>query len=118
MNAYAIAWLIIVLCLLGGAGMLFYLMKSVQRPLLRVLAISITVTFFLIPAPVPGHTEQLAPAFVVSIFETFFQIDGEPQVSLRILLLAIGVVGFLTWLVSMLMSKHSSNLSRKEGSNG
>ena len=105
MNAYAIAWIIIVLSLLAGAGTLFYLLKNVQQTLLRVMPISLTVAFFLTPAPVPGHTEQLAPAFVVCIFETFFQIEGEPQVSLRILLLALAVVGFLTWLANMLKSK-------------
>ena len=32
--------------------------------------------FFFTPAPLPAHDEQLAPAFVVVIFENFFQTQG------------------------------------------
>lgn len=105
MSAYAIAWIVIVACVLAAAAILFRLLRNMDKPLVRTLLISLLVTLSLAPAPVPGHPEQWAPAFVVYIFETFFQIDGAPQVSLRILLLAVGVVGLLVWLASVLLNR-------------
>ena len=35
--------------------------------------------FFVTPAPLPAHEGQLAPAFVVVIFENFFQTQGSPK---------------------------------------
>ena len=105
MSAFAIAWIIIVACALAVAAILFRLLRNIDKPLIRTLLIAVLVTFFIAPAPVPGYPEQWAPAFMVCIFEAFFQIDGAPQVSLRILLLAIGVVGLLVWMASVLLSR-------------
>ena len=105
MSAYVIAWIIVVAGVLAGAAILFRLLRNIDKPLIRTVLIAVLVTFFLAPAPVPGHPEQWAPAFVVCIFETFFQIDGAPQVSLRILLLAVGVVGLSVWMASVLLSR-------------
>lgn len=105
MSAYAIAWIVIVACALAAAAILFRLLRNIDKPFIRTLLISVLATLFLAPAPVPGHPEQWAPAFVVYIFEAFFQIDGAPLVSLRILLLAVGVVGLLVWLASVLLSR-------------
>ena len=89
MGAYSIAWIIIIVCALGGAGVLYWLLRGFSKPLIRNLIIALAVVFFVVPAPLPGYPEQLAPAFVVGIFEAFFQIDGAPMVSIRIMLVSM-----------------------------
>ena len=89
MGAYSIAWLIIGAAAAGGAAFLYFMLRNLSKPLIRKLILVTTVVFFVVPAPVPEYPGQLAPAFVVCIFEAFFQIDGAPMVSLRILLVAM-----------------------------
>jgi hypothetical protein len=89
MGAYSIAWLIIVAAAVGGAAVLYLMLRNLSKPLIRKLILVTAAVFFVVPAPVPEYPGQLAPAFVVCIFEAFFQIDGAPMVSLRILLVAM-----------------------------
>ncbi len=99
MSDVQIAWLVI-----GGAGLagvvcLWRLLKNTRWGLLPWLAITVSLAFFVVPVPVPNHPEQLAPAFVVAIFEMFFQIDGQPQASLRVLGLTLSMTALLTVIV-------------------
>ena len=48
--------------------------------------------FFVTPAPLPAHDEKLAPAFVVAIFENFFQTQGKPREAFWILIISISAV--------------------------
>lgn len=89
MGGYTIAWIVIVSGAIGGAAVLYWLLRNTSKPLIRNLILGVLVAFFVVPAPVPDYTDQLAPAFVVCVFEAFFQIDGEPGVSLRVLLIAM-----------------------------
>ena len=107
-SAYSIAWWVIIVTALVGAGTFYYLLRNVGKPLLRILAVTLTTAFFLVPAPVPGYTGQLAPAFVVSLFELLFQTEGQPDVSLRILLIALILTGVLTWFGHKYLSGKSS----------
>ncbi len=85
MGAYTIAWMIVAAAAASGAGVLYYLLRNYANSLIRNLIVALSLAFFVVPAPLPNYPEQLAPAFVVCIFEAFFQIDGSPAVSLRIL---------------------------------
>ena len=96
MGAYMIAWAVIVFAGLAGAFGLWKLCSFTQWGLAKWLAATLAMTFFCVPMVVPNHTEQLAPAFVVAIFEMFFQIDGQPQASLRILGLSLAAVLLVT----------------------
>ena len=104
MSAYEIAWWVIAGAGVLGCVVLYYPLRHVGA-VVRHLAVCIAAAFFLAPAPVPGHAEQLAPAFVVSIFEMFFQIDGAPGDSLRILLFALVSVAALCLLVHYLVHR-------------
>ncbi len=106
LSAYAIAWLVIAVSAVAGGALLAHVLRPLGKPLLRALLVSMAITFFAVPAPVPGFAEQLAPAFVVCIFEFFFQIDGSPQVSLRILGVALSLAGLLTCLGWFLLSRY------------
>ena len=48
--------------------------------------------FFVTPAPLPAHDEQFAPAFVVVIFENFFQTQGKPEEAFWILIISISTL--------------------------
>ena len=50
------------------------------------------ICFFVTPAPLPAHEEKLAPAFVVVIFENFFQTQGKPKEAFWILTISISAV--------------------------
>ena len=52
----------------------------------------LNVFFLIIPAPIPNHQGYFAPAYVVFIFETFFQIKGSSTISGQVLILALGTV--------------------------
>jgi len=95
MSAYTLAWSVIVLAAAGGAVVLYGLLRHFSNSLIRKVIVAMAVAFFVVPAPVPEYSGQLAPAFVVCIFEAFFQIDGSPAASLRILLISIAAAAGL-----------------------
>ena len=55
--------------------------------------------FFVTPAPLPAHEEQLAPAFVVVIFENFFQTQGRPEEAFWILTISISTLLLFLFLI-------------------
>ena len=55
--------------------------------------------FFITPAPLPAHNEQFAPAFVVVIFEHFFQTQGNPEEAFWILTISISTLLLLLFLI-------------------
>jgi hypothetical protein len=105
MTGDTIAWVTILGAGVGGAACLFYLLRKISKPLIRNIIIGFVLAFFLIPAPLPGYPDEWAPAFVVLIFEAFFQIDGEPGVSLRLLLIGTLLITALIGLAHYLHFK-------------
>ena len=55
--------------------------------------------FFITPAPLPAHNEQFAPAFVVVIFENFFQTQGNPEEAFWILTIIISTLLLFIFLI-------------------
>ena len=55
--------------------------------------------FFVTPAPLPAHDQQLAPAFVVVIFENFFQTQGRPEEAFWILTISISTLLLFLFLI-------------------
>ena len=55
--------------------------------------------FFVTPAPLPAHNEQFAPAFVVVIFENFFQTQGNPEEAFWILTISISTLLVFIFLI-------------------
>ena len=55
--------------------------------------------FFVTPAPLPAHDEQLAPAFVVVIFENFFQSQGRPEEAFWILTISTSILLLFLFLI-------------------
>jgi len=102
------AWTTILLCAGVGVFVLYYLLKSNDNRLICNILVALVFVFFTVPAPVPEHTEQLAPAFVVCLFEAFFQIDGAPAVSSRILLVALLATAAVAGLGHYLLALRSA----------
>jgi hypothetical protein len=97
-SGYTIAWLVVFIMTGLGSIVLFRLISNIGNNLVRVLIVALTATVLFVPAPVPGYDDQLAPAFIVYLFEAMFQLDGNPQTSLRILLFSLSLVAVLVVL--------------------
>ena len=69
--------------------------------------------FFVTPAPLPAHDGQLAPAFVVVIFENFFQTQGKPEEAFWILTLSISTLLLLLFLILKVVDRCLGSKVRK-----
>ena len=105
MTPYDYAWVVILICAAIGAFGLWKLCARTRFGLLPWLASSLALTFFLTPITVPNYPQQMAPAFVVAIFELLFQTNGEPQASLRLLGISLGTISLLTLVVYFFAQK-------------
>ena len=76
MSGYPLAWLIILVMAATGTVAMFFLTRPMRPGLFRTLLRVSPGILLVIPAPVPGYGGQLAPAFVVLVFEGLFQRDG------------------------------------------
>ena len=94
MQDYTLAWLIIFAMALLGAISFWMLMRRFRRWVFKLPLVLLVVAWFVTPAPVPGYEQTYAPAFVVTIFEAFFQINGQPAQAAALL-----SVSLLTTLV-------------------
>jgi len=98
-SAYDWAWVVI-----GAAALLGWLaLMRLTRPLggspVRWLLQGLVLLWFVLPAPVPGHPGQWAPAFVVLVFESIFQSGGQPVPAALILLTgSLVTVALVLWL--------------------
>lgn len=81
-NIWGIAALAGIACL----GFFFLLTRRVSSLFVRTLLRCLGAVWILLPAPVPNYPGNYAPAFVVWVFEGVLQSDGEPLLSIQILL--------------------------------
>ena len=103
------AWILIAAGGLLGGSCFYYLVvlcfrnssdkrRSKVKRYGLYLAAALTC-FFVTPAPLPAHDGQLAPAFVVVIFENFFQTQGKPEEAFWILTISISTLLLLLFLI-------------------
>ena len=102
MADYTLAWSIIGVMAFGGSLAMLMLLRPVKALWLKLALVSLVVAFLVLPAPVPAAPEVWAPAFVVAIFEAFFQIDGDPASATMVLSMGIPVVVVLAAIVGLL----------------
>ena len=89
MTPYLIGWSI----LIGASFLLslvaFFWSRSVLGFFSGFLLSTMVFVFLTIPAPIPNYQGYFAPAYVVFIFETFFQTKGSSTLSGQVLILAL-----------------------------
>jgi hypothetical protein len=95
---YEMAWVVIAAAGLLGSGFLFYLTHGMRTGSLKWIVRVLPALLMMVPAPVPNYPGELAPAFVVLIFESLFQTSGEPGTS-GLILLATGLFGLALGLL-------------------
>ncbi len=108
MHDYALAWLLLLLMAAGGGTALWRLLHRVNSLVVKSILVGITVLFFATPAPVPGYSGEFAPAFIVGIFEAFFQIEGRPGVALLTLTIALVVGAVVAGLLGRWLQQRRS----------
>jgi hypothetical protein len=92
--SYTYAWLVIAAAGAVGTLGLWFLTREFTSGRLKAILRLVPPLLLLLPAPVPNYEGQLAPAFIVFIFESLFQAQGEPLQAGVILLcgLTVGVI--------------------------
>ncbi len=116
MSGQSIAWTIIGFAtLLGAAAMWVTFSRHQIGGLLRTSIVALLIAFFLVPAPVPNYETELAPAFIVLIFESFFQTEGQPQGSIRNLLIGFVVALGLSFFAHFLLRRFAPVAAGSQG---
>ena len=72
------------------------------------LSSTLLFVFLTVPAPIPNYEGYFAPAYVVFIFETFFQIKGSSKMSAQVLMLTL-----VSAFILMMAGRYLSN--KKKG---
>ena len=100
MGNYGEAWVLVVAMAIGGGTALWFLLRTMSSLVHKSALVAATVLIFVTPASVPRFEDAIAPAFIVAIFEGFFQIDGSPRGALVALGLSLSIGVLLTVAVA------------------
>ena len=90
MTPYLIGWSILISASFLLSLVAFFWSRLVLGFFSGFLLSTLMFVFLTIPAPIPNYQGYFAPACVVFIFETFFQIKGSSTISGQVLILAVG----------------------------
>ena len=88
-DPYQLSWVVLSAGSLAVSLAIYYWLISRFTKVAGFFYSALLCVFLLVPAPVPNYESFYAPAYIVYIFETFFQIKGAPTLSGQILLLSI-----------------------------
>ena len=97
-----VAWTAaLVAALLAFVG-IWALTRPMGSRFLHIWLRAMSLALMLTPAPVPNFEGHYAPAYIVALFESVFQLQGEPAQSLKLLLasclLATVAAALWSWL--------------------
>ena len=116
------AWILIAAGGLAGGLCFYYVMilffrNSSDKRRSKVKRFGLYLTgaltcFFVTPSPLPAYEEQLAPAFVVVIFENFFQTQGGPEEAVWILTTSISTLLLLLFLIFKVVDRFLGSKAR------
>jgi len=84
--SYSSVWLIVIAAGCVATIGVYRLTRSIGSGYLRALVCGLVLALLVTPAPVPGHPQNYAPAFIVAVFEGVLQTGGSPGVAVRLLI--------------------------------
>ncbi len=105
---YSSAWLAIVVAALVGAMCFNSLLKriggvrSVTGRSLRWAIVMTVLAAFTLPVAIPNFEQINAPAFIVLLFESSFQAQGDPAQARRMMLVGLPLVFVGVFAISVL----------------
>ena len=108
MTPYWIGWVVLVGASFLVSLVVFYWLRLLLGFFSSFLTSTLLFVLLTVPAPIPNYEGYFAPAYVVFIFETFFQIKGSSKMSAQVLILALVTAFFL-----MMAGRYLSN--KKKG---
>ena len=76
----------------GLTGVLALFLTALLFSAFAAVLVGVPLLLMVVPAPVPNYEGQLAPAFIVFVFESLFQAEGEPLLA-GLILLVTALVG-------------------------
>ena len=76
--SYTYAWLVVLAAGSLGTVGLWFLTRGMAAGAFRTILRLVPPLLMLLPAPVPNYEGQMAPAFIVFVFESLFQAKGQP----------------------------------------
>mgnify|MGYP003315241908 CR=1 FL=1 len=89
MTPYWIGWVVLVGASFSVSLVVFYWLRLLLGFFSSFLTSTLLFVLLTFPAPIPNYEGYFAPAYVVLIFETFFQIKGSSMMSGQVLVLAL-----------------------------
>ena len=104
---YSSAWLAIFAAALLGALCLNSLLKriggvhSITGRCLRWAVVTVLAAFT-VPVAVPDAEQINAPAFIVLLFESFFQAQGDPAQARRVMLVSLPLIFVCVFVIGVL----------------
>lgn len=120
---YSSAWLAIVAAAFVGALCLNSLLKricgvrSLTGRSLRWAIVMTVLAAFTLPVALPNAEQINAPAFIVLLFESFFQTQGDPAQARRMMLAGLPLVFVGVFTISVLAHIVWRKLRAAEASN-
>lgn len=111
---YMYAWGIAAIAGIACLGFFFLVTRRIGSIYLRILLRCLGAAWILLPAPVPGYPGNFAPAFVVWVFEGVLKSDGDPLLSLQILLWSSLAVITLVSLWYLFFGRHKTQGAEAE----
>ena len=111
MTGPTIGWLVVALAAVGVAVSIYGFFRNSRFRGALVFSLVVLLSLLLVPAPVPGYPGNLAPAFLVVLFESLFQAEGKPLVALRLLgiglIVGIVLASAMAWISSRWVGRRS-----------
>lgn len=120
---YSSAWLAIFAAALLGALCLNNLLKriggvhSITGRCLRWATVVTVLAAFTVPVAVPNAEQINAPAFIVLLFESFFQAQGDPAQARRVMLVSLPLIFVCVFVLGVLLHVVSAKLLRLRRTN-
>lgn len=102
MDPHVLAWIAAATAVAVGLFALHRLTRTLRWRRSKIVVAVLLAVWLLVPAPVPGFDDHLAPAFLVFFFELLFQQTGHPRTA-GVILAASGLLALALMLLATVL---------------